>query len=265
MRRIIIYWIFASAALSVWAAAPDNASAPYAKGDYQTAIAGYTDMMEKNGESASLLYNLGNCYYQSGNRHSAVLCYERALRLDPGNKEIKNNLAYLSSKVADANRAEAKGKNVRTAEDAESFFESLRNSIAREHSSNMWAGMAAGAFVLFIVCCALYVFISNVLVRKIGFFAGILVAVCAILFIPFSYMAARNQTRDDEAVVKAYKTVLLTDPDAESKPSSLPLTTGTKVRILNAEPADSEKPAWYKVRLNSDYVGWIQADKIEVI
>lgn len=265
MKRISLVLMLLFATLQAFSFSVKEAAAAYSKGDYHKAVEEYEAIIKQNGASAELLYNLGNCYYQSGNRQGAVLCYERALRIDPGNIQIMNNLDYLYSKISDTNKGEAKGKNVKTTIDTPTFFESLRNNIGRNYSSNFWAGWAAACFVGFIICFALYVFISNVLIRKIGFFTGLIMLLGVVFFIPFSFMSAKNQMRADEAVIINYKTELLADPDIESKPSSLPLTTGTKVYILTTESDDSGEVKWYKVRLNSDYIGWISADKIEII
>jgi len=64
----------------------------YAEGKYDEALTLYKATVEKEGFSASLLYNLANVYYQKKNVGLAILNYERALYLDPGNPDIQANL-----------------------------------------------------------------------------------------------------------------------------------------------------------------------------
>lgn len=64
----------------------------YAKGQYDQAITHY-DAALLEGYTPSLLYNLGNAYYMKKAIGQSILSYERALYLDPGNVEIKKNLA----------------------------------------------------------------------------------------------------------------------------------------------------------------------------
>ena len=63
----------------------------YIKDDYATAIQIYESLL-KNGESADVYYNLGNSYYKAGEIAKAVLNYERALLMKPGNSDIRANL-----------------------------------------------------------------------------------------------------------------------------------------------------------------------------
>ena len=65
----------------------------YAKGNYDQAILHYKAAMDRDGYAPSLLYNLGNAYYMKNEIGQSILNYERALYLDPGNADIKANLA----------------------------------------------------------------------------------------------------------------------------------------------------------------------------
>ena len=57
--------------------------------------------LENKGESADIYYNLGNSYYKMNNIAKAVLNYERALLLNPGNNDIRFNLELARSKTVD--------------------------------------------------------------------------------------------------------------------------------------------------------------------
>ena len=74
------------------------AATAYAKGDYQQAAACYTELL-KAGESAELYYNLGNCEYRLGNITQSIIAYERALRLNPGDSDVRYNLQFLRGKT----------------------------------------------------------------------------------------------------------------------------------------------------------------------
>ena len=65
----------------------------YVAGDYQTALSCYRKVMEQDGISSSLLYNMANAYYHTKEIGNAVLYYERSLYLDPGNADTRTNLA----------------------------------------------------------------------------------------------------------------------------------------------------------------------------
>jgi len=68
----------------------NNADTEYQKGNYQQAIRDYEELL-KNGASAEIYYNLGNAYYRTDNITKAVLNYERARLLSPGDEDINFN------------------------------------------------------------------------------------------------------------------------------------------------------------------------------
>ena len=68
-----------------------NAATAYEKGDYGNAIALYNKVCETQGTSAPLLANLGNAYVKAGDYGKARLCYERSIRLNPSDSEVRTN------------------------------------------------------------------------------------------------------------------------------------------------------------------------------
>ncbi|MBD5204426.1 MAG: tetratricopeptide repeat protein, partial [Bacteroidales bacterium] len=87
-----------------------QADSAYTAHNYERALALYKDVVREEGVSPQLLFNMGNAAFNAGDYGQAALAFERALRLQPGNKEIRNNLEFLRNKVEDANKAELKGK-----------------------------------------------------------------------------------------------------------------------------------------------------------
>jgi len=71
-----------------------KATSAYGNGQYTQAITGFETLVQE-GLSAPLLYNLGNSYVQDGQIGKAILNYERALRLAPGDSDIRGNLELV--------------------------------------------------------------------------------------------------------------------------------------------------------------------------
>jgi tetratricopeptide (TPR) repeat protein len=71
------------------------ANKAYEAGDVTKAIQLYEALIAHAGFSASLCYNLANSYARNGQTGKAVLGYERALRLAPGDADIRHNLEML--------------------------------------------------------------------------------------------------------------------------------------------------------------------------
>lgn len=67
----------------------------YSRGDYQAAIQDYRQIIESEGYSPAVLFNLANSYAQSGETGKAILAYERAMRLSPSDPDIRGNLELI--------------------------------------------------------------------------------------------------------------------------------------------------------------------------
>lgn len=267
MRNKILVLIFT--VLSVVPAFAEGTAADagrlYKEGKYAEAASVYNSIIEKEGFSAELLYNLGNTYVKAGDVGNAVICYEKALKLDPNDSRIKNNLAYVNSKVADSNRANLKNKKLKVEADEMSFFQQLKYYFSKSHTSDSWAVLGVISFLILIGCLSLYIFSADVLVRKIGFFGAMVFFIASVAFVSIACTASSSMKSHDEGVVMVYKTPLLADPEVGASESSSSLSKGTKLQILDTEKTGDGKVIWYKVRLNSDYVGWIQAKDFVVI
>ncbi len=243
----------------------DAGAKAYREGKYAEAAEIWSRLAEETGTSADLYYDIGNAYCAEGDLGHARLYYERANRLAPGNEPMATNLRYVISKVDDANKATMQGKRGTVVPDDPGFLQTVHQNVARDHTSDYWALYALFSFLLLLGAIALYLFPSNVAARKTGFFTAIIFLFFSVVFVTFSVMARNAAESHDFGVITAYKIELLTEPSSGSKPSASPLTQGTKVKLLTEESDVEGNVAWYKVRLNSNYVGWIPASDLEVI
>lgn len=252
-------------ATPLFASPLDEAAKAYNDGDYNKAIEIYERVAKDNGVSAPLLLNLGNACVKAGDYGKGMLYYQRAYRLDPSNKEVKGNISYLLSKIEDNNKAEAKGKKISVVQEDKPFFTDVKRYIAFAHASNTWALWAGILFVVTVAAAALYIFTSNVLLRKIGFFGGLVALAFSVITLIFALVSAAERKKANEGVITAYKVNLFSEPSNDAKPALNPLTRGTILEILEIETPEEESIKWYKVRLNSDYSGWISSADFEVI
>lgn len=74
----------------------------YNEGRFSEAVARYESLRAQGVADAALFYNLGNACFKSGRLGSAILNYERALRLAPGDEDARANLAFANELIADA-------------------------------------------------------------------------------------------------------------------------------------------------------------------
>ena len=82
----------------------DQANAAFAQKDYRRAANDCQAIITQQGFSAPVLFNLANAYYHDGNLGLAILNYERAQLLAPGDADIAFNLHLARAKAGLADR-----------------------------------------------------------------------------------------------------------------------------------------------------------------
>ncbi len=259
LTKIIIYCILtAFAAIDV--SASDiiaKADSAYMNDDYAEASRLYLEAQATEGTSSDLCYNIGNSYYRQNKLGLAILYYERAVRLNPLNKDAMTNLAFVNTKITDEPG------------DRGMFISNTVNGFVQKFPANYWAVAALISFILLLGAVALYIFSSSIPLRKTGFFGGfILLAVCVVANI-FASIATRYSTSHDEAIVIEPSTLLSTSPRTpkDRTEEAMLLHEGTKVRIIDsvATRTDSVTTRWYDVRVDNDHRAWIQGKDIAII
>jgi len=74
----------------------------YRQGRFQEAIDGYGRLIHAGHKDGNLYYNMGNAYFRLGQLGRAILSYERARLLIPGDADLNFNLNYAHDKTQDA-------------------------------------------------------------------------------------------------------------------------------------------------------------------
>ena len=233
-----------------------SADSAYNKENYAEAIRLYKESLNENGRNSDVYYNLGNAWYRAGNVAQAVLAYERALRLDPSNMDARANLDFLNSRLEDK------------PENNNSILSRAHQAVVTFMSADAWAWTTFIVFVLLCTAVALYIFSSNVMVRKAGFFSGIVLAFLTVYFIIVSSGASSRINDHNEAIVTAPSTLLNSVPRQPKQTEKVvPLHEGTKVEIIDSvsTPDDPMSPRWYNVRINGSNAAWLRGTDVERI
>lgn len=258
MKNGIFAFIIFLSALPVSAMTlSQRADSAYTADNYAEAAELYLKAAETEGTSSSLFYNIGNTYYRLGQPGKSILYYERALKLDPTNRDARANLDFVNSRIIDqpGDRGSVMSKIV-------------DDSVSMAHS-NTWSMMALGGFIILLGAIAIYVFSSNVTVRKISFFGGLVILVCTITLAILAIIAADKAVSSDRAVVTAPSTQLSTSPRVPKDKSeqALILHEGTLVVIVDsvATPSDSINPMWLDVKIDNNTRAWISKNDVEII
>ena len=244
---ILILAIASLLPLAASAATKAEADSAYARGNYQEAIKGYESLL-KQGASAEIYYNLGNAYYRTENITRAVLNYERALLLSPGDGDIRFNLQIARSKTID-----------KIVPESEMFFVTWYRSLVNIMSVDGWGRMALVSLALVIVLFLVYLFSARVWMQKVGFFGGGALLVVFVLSNIFAWQQSQNLLYRKGAIVVAPSVTVKSTP-AQNGTDLFILHEGTKVVITDGSMKD-----WREIRLADGKKGWLESKKIELI
>ncbi|WP_418699099.1 tetratricopeptide repeat protein [Bacteroides sp.] len=219
----------------------------YMRNDYASAIQIYENLL-KQGEAAEVYYNLGNSYYKADDIAKAILNYERALLLQPGNADIRANLEVARSKTID-----------KVVPVPEIFFVSWTKSLINSLSIDAWAKLGVVFFILLLVSLYLFFFSKQIAGKKAGFIAGVVFLIFVILSNVFAAQQKKQLMDRNEAIVLSPSVTVRSTP-SESGTSLFILHEGRKVEIK-----DNSMREWKEIRLEDGKVGWVSASTIEVI
>lgn len=252
MRRFIIYLALICISLQGIASERDSlwnvAVEAYSQGEFQNALDGFLALEKEGFASPELYYNIGNSYYNlSGYLAHSVLYYEKALKLDPSNKDARANLEFVHQFTLD--KIESVPEFVLI-----TWFKSLRNIF----SSNGWAYVALAFLAITAVLLLIFRFGRSMVLRKISFIFAIIMFIFMAVSIVCSLGLRGEIIRDDGAIVMKPVSSVKSSPN-ESGKSLFIIHEGTKVRILE------ELGMWCKVELSDGRQGWMLKQEIEII
>ncbi len=220
------------------------ADSSYAAEDYKAAANLYTQIEP----SAAVCYNIGNCYYRMDDVAKAILWYERASMLDPGDGDIRFNLEMARSKTID-----------KVTPKHELFFVGWYRSLVNMASADAWGYFSIALFVLALVCLTLCIVLSNITLRKL--FLSLFVVL--LLLTAFGNICAYSQR---------YRLLHRTGAivmDASAVVKSTPSTSGNDLFVVHegtkVEIKDNTLQDWYEVELADGKVGWMESRQVEVI
>lgn len=231
----------------------DYAMSLYAEGNllyqrekYEEAIACYRQILALPYEAWEVHYNLGNAYFKTGAYSQAILAYERAERLKPGQADIQQNLALCRTKITDER------------ETLPTFFlQTFWQRIVRVMPPNAWAGCLLGLTAVLLLCVIGYYLTRSYNLRRTTFY-GACIAAVAVFITLMACISARKARFKPEAIIMVPQTEIKARPEAESETRYL-LHEGNKVEILD------EIAPYCKIKMSDGNQGWISSADLERI
>ena len=225
-----------------------QADSAYINNDFANAVYLYEQILTNQGESADIYYNLGNSYYKMDNIAKAIVNYEKALVLNPGNGDIRFNLELAQSKTVD-----------KVTPMSEVFLVTWMKDLTNTMSEKGWAKMGIITFILMLLMLALYFFSKKIALKKVGFIS----AVCLLLVCIMANVFASSQKNE----AQSHSTAIIMAPSVTVK--STPNEGGTDLFILHeghkVNIKDNTMREWKEIQLEDGNAGWVPASVIEII
>lgn len=247
MKKLLFMAALLLSFVSASAQTKAEADSAYVQERYEQAISLYNKLLE-TGASASVYYNLGNAYYRTGDMAHAILAYERAYLMEPGDADIRFNLQLARTKTID-----------KIVPESEMFFITWFRQMIDWYSADQWGRAVVVCFALFAVSLLLYFFAGRMLWRKVGFGVGVCTLILAVLFHIFAYQ------QQQKLLVRTHAIVMSSSLTVKSTPS----TSGTDLFVLHegtkVEITDDTMKDWKEIRLADGKVGWVPVKTIERI
>ena len=231
MKRYIFVLSLALVSLLTRAATPAEmktlADSAYAQADYEKAIKLYNKLAEEN-TTTDVCYNLGCAYYRIDDMAHSVLWFERALKLDPSNKDEFILFTY---------------------------FKAMTNWF----SLRTWTIIALLSFVVMLVLLLIFWASDSLFVRKLAFSSAVLLFLVTILSNVCAVQQRKfKQTHTSGIIISPAVTVKSTPADNGN--DLFVLHEGSKVEIL-----DSSLKEWCEVSIADGKQGWIPKKSFDLI
>lgn len=218
-----------------------QANEAYEKSQYEEAVGKYEGLLKNGFENASLYYNLGNAYFRAKKIGKAILAYEHAKRLAPGDSDIKYNLEYASSFVKETPLPQ----------------EPLLKLLRAFDILNVGTLTILNSVIYYLLFAGLTVF----LIFRVQLLKKFLAITTCLFFIFIIWFGVKIYAEEitKTAIVMQDDTQGRSGPD-ESYTVSFTMPEGKKVRILNS------REDWYEIETASEHLkGWVKKEQIEPI
>jgi tetratricopeptide (TPR) repeat protein len=224
----------------------EQAQQAYAQGGQEQALALF-DSVNTRFTSAGLLFNIANCHFKLQRIPHAILHYERALRLAPGNEDIQNNLELARMQIVDR------------------VNEMPRFSVGNEltrlsggRDADQWARWVLWTWAITLLLLALGLVIKEQVQRRMLFSLSAVAFLAVLVCTGFAAVRAAAIHDSTEAILMSARIDVRSEP-REGSTTLFVLHKGTKVEVLQ------ELDQWVEVALRNGSVGWVPMQTIERI
>jgi len=218
----------------------DDPRTAYDNGDSKKAEQIYKSQLDAKNPDPAWIYNIGNCAVQEGNFPKALVYYERARRLAPGDSDILENLNFVRRKLLLPEIGDSKTP----IDSLENFRDCFR--------PDTWMLIIAVAWSLCWLSLACRRMLSN---RKWA--SALIISSLLLILSILAYVSQQHYTYNqaDAIVVKRGVPVYML-PSEQSGNAGFKLRAGEEVSI------EEERHDWLRVR-EGHSEGWVKSDTVK--
>jgi len=251
VKRNILFFLLAAISLIAQAETlsevKTQADSAYARSDYETAVKLYSKLAEQNATS-DVCYNLGCAYYRIDDIAHSILWFERALQLNPSDKDVLFNLEMARTKTID-----------KIIPQHEFILFTYFHSVTRWFSLRTWTIVALLSFVLMLASLFCFWASGSMTIRKITLSSAVVLLLVSVLS-NFCAMRQRDFKHTHTSGIITSPAVTVKSTPADNGNDLFVLHEGSKVEIL-----DDSLNEWCEVSIADGKVGWIQKKTFDLI
>ena len=249
MRKVIYIFFLLSSLISFGQnkLSFERANDLYNEGNYTEAIELYERILDTDVHSSELYFNLANAHYKLNHIAPSIYYYEKALLLNPNDKDIQNNLAFARNMTIDAIEVIP-----------EVGFTRLINDLTHALSYDDWAMLSVALVVIFVILFLSYYFSRSSNKKRLAFIVSGFCIVMAMVSVAFAFHKYELTIRDQPAIVFAQEAQIKTEPNLRSI-EAFKLHEGTKVQVLDT------LNNWKKIELSDGKTGWIMNEDLKML
>jgi tetratricopeptide (TPR) repeat protein len=224
-----------------------SGSSLYQKQEYDSAAKVFEKLIAENKISTEIYYNLGNCYYKTGNTAKSIIAYERALKLNPDDEDALFNLHVAQLKVVD------KIEPV-----PQIFYKRWIAAVTDFFSTKTWSQLMLALLWITFIMAAVYVLSRTPSGRQLTFIITVVFVFLTLSAWFFSHQSYMQNEVDKTAVVTSASAYVKSSPDEKGNDLFI-VHEGTKVDVLD------EFSEWKKIRIANGSIGWLKSGEVEQI
>ena len=225
----------------------DKANEFYKGKEYQHAILLYKKLIEQGIESPEIYFNLGNCYFKCDSNAQAILNFEKAKKLSPGDEDILFNLKVANQRITD-----------KIDPAPELLISSWWTEFKHSKTMDGWAWLCISCWVLSFLLLATFIGFKASTTKRLGFWGGLFFLILAVSSFFLAEDQSNTSRKKNDAIVMIGSINLKSSPEEKGKDIFI-IHSGSKLRVINTEGT------WSEVQLPDKNVGWLPSSSIAFI